>query len=162
VQVRSSNAKNLRISDIEYAGCVESLLDVCGVIHCTYTIPLGTSTIKVPIHLGVGEAIRVLFARITGNKKRRNLMINASAAVHTSNPKLQDTFVRFEKWNKAVLFRKKQKQPATGRQQTASQQPKPFFHNRINTQKWHFRLTCSRALLPPCHLLTHNLALLAS
>lgn len=109
VQVQNANTEKLKISNITYYACVERLLDVCGTINRTYDIELGKSTVKVPMNLGIGEVFRAMFARLTGNKKKRNLYLNASATIHTANPKLQDTYVRFEKWEKAALFQKKSK-----------------------------------------------------
>ncbi|MFD2512400.1 LEA type 2 family protein [Pontibacter locisalis] len=109
VQVNNANTKGLEISDITYNVCVEKLLDVCGTINRTYDIPLGTSIVKVPLNLGIGEAFRAFFARLMGKSKTRNLYINSSATIDTANPKIKNTYVRFEKWEKSILFNKNKK-----------------------------------------------------
>ncbi|MBC5992062.1 NDR1/HIN1-like protein [Pontibacter cellulosilyticus] len=109
VQVQNANTESLDISDITYNICAENLLDACGSINRTYHIPLGQSIVEVPMSLTVGEVFRALFAQLTGKKKQRTIYINTSAMIDTANPKIKNTFVRFEKWERTVLFQKKKK-----------------------------------------------------
>ncbi|GAB3200229.1 hypothetical protein GCM10027293_20840 [Pontibacter aydingkolensis] len=109
VQIQNANTKGLEISDITYNICAQNLLDACGTINRTYDIPLGQSIVKVPISLSIGEVFRALFSKISGSNEERTLYINTSATVDTGNPKIKNTFVRFEKWEKTMLFQKKKK-----------------------------------------------------
>ncbi|WP_439882481.1 LEA type 2 family protein [Pontibacter sp. MBLB2868] len=109
VKVQNANTEKLEINAIEYNACVQDLLDVCGSINRTYDIPLGISVVKVPMNLGIGEVFRAMFARLAGKNKERKLYLNSNAIINTSNPKLQNTYIRFEKWEKSKLFQKKEK-----------------------------------------------------
>ncbi|PRY11640.1 LEA14-like dessication related protein [Pontibacter ummariensis] len=113
VEVNNLNMKQLVVSDITYDACVENLLDACGTINRAYHIPKGNNIVSVPLHLGIGEAFRALFAKLTGGSKRRNVILNATATIDTSNPKLQDTFVWLEVWQRMKLFQNKQKEQET-------------------------------------------------
>ncbi|MBF9252713.1 hypothetical protein I2I11_05390 [Pontibacter sp. 172403-2] len=119
VQVKNRNAKKLVVSGLTYSACVENLLDVCGTVDSTYHVFQGSNVVSIPMSLGVGEVARALFARLTGNTKRRSIFLNATATVDTSNPKLQNTFVRLELWRRAVLFQKKEKNQISQNRQTA-------------------------------------------
>lgn len=118
INVHNVNLKKLELSNLEYNVCVENLLDVCGTVNRTYHIAQGDNIIKVPMNLGVGEVFRALFAKLSGNKKRRNLYLNGTATVTTNVDLLQGTYVRFEKWEKTVMFKNKQKQQSSGSQET--------------------------------------------
>lgn len=113
VNVKNANTKNIDISGMTYNLCVENILDASGNIDKTYHIKEGNSVIKVPMSLGLGEVFRAVFARLSGNKKIRNLYLDGTATVTTDSPIIQNTFVRFEKWEKANLFQKKKKAKKT-------------------------------------------------
>ena len=110
VQVQNTNSKGLEVSDITYNLCAENLLDACGTINRTYDIPLGQSIIKVPVSLSIGEVFRAFFAKLFSGKKERNLYLDGSATVKTANPIIQNTNVKFEKWEKTKMFGRKKAQ----------------------------------------------------
>ena len=110
VQVQNANSKGLEVSDITYNLCAENLLDACGTINRTYDIPLGQSIVKVPISLSIGEVFRAFFAKLFSGKKERNLYLDGSATVNTANPIIQNTNVKFEKWEKTKMFGRKKAQ----------------------------------------------------
>ncbi|ARS34812.1 LEA type 2 family protein [Pontibacter actiniarum] len=109
VKIQNVNTKDLEVKNLSYSVCIQNLLDACGTINRTYDIPLGNSVVKLPVSLGIGEVARAFFAKLMGKSKKRELYLNASGTIHTANPKLQDTFVHLERWQKAVLFRQKKK-----------------------------------------------------
>lgn len=113
IDVHNVNLEKLELSNLEYNVCAENLLDVCGTVNRTYHIAQGDNIIKVPMNLGVGEVFRALFAKLSGNKKRRNLYFNGTATVTTNIDLLQGTYVIFEKWEKTVMFKNKTKQQSS-------------------------------------------------
>jgi LEA14-like dessication related protein len=113
VQVQNANTEGLKLSNVIYNICAQNLLDANGKVNSTYDIPLGTSTVKLPLSLGIGEVFRVLVSKLSGKNKSRELYINATATLDTSSPMIQNTFVRFEKWEKTALFQKQQQQNVT-------------------------------------------------
>lgn len=121
VQVKNVNVKKLAVSDITYNACVENLLDACGTVNRTYHVPQGDNTMSLPMNLGIGEVFRVLFAKVVGKDKQRNIFLSAEATVDTDNPVIKNTYVWVEVWQKAVLFRKKTKKTtASEPRQTAA------------------------------------------
>ena len=110
IDVRNSNVRNITVNDISYNVCVENLLDACGTINRTYKIGQGNSIVKVPLTLGIGEVFRALFAKLSGNKKKRNIYLNTTATISTESPKLQDTYLKLEIWQKKALFQKQKNQ----------------------------------------------------
>ncbi|WP_161890657.1 LEA type 2 family protein [Pontibacter russatus] len=107
VEVQNANVQELAVRDLTYDACVENILDASATVNRTYRMPQGDNTVRVPISLGVGEAFRALFAKLTGNSRPRNILVHAEATVDTGNPTITGTFVRAEIWQKAVLFQKK-------------------------------------------------------
>ena len=107
VEVQNANVQELTVRDLAYDACIENILDASASVNRTYRIPQGDNTVRVPISVGVGEAFRALFAKLTGNSRPRNILVHAEATVDTGNPTITDTFVRAELWQKAVLFQKK-------------------------------------------------------
>ncbi|MFC6997951.1 NDR1/HIN1-like protein [Rufibacter roseus] len=109
VEVKNLNVKQLEVKNPTYSACVENLLDVCGTINRTYQVAQGESIVNVPMNFGIGEMFRAIVAKFTSKGKSRTVYIKANATVNTSNPILQNTWVKLEMWRKEVLFPKKKK-----------------------------------------------------
>ncbi|MHA6250261.1 LEA type 2 family protein [Pontibacter sp. CAU 1760] len=121
-EVKNLNVQKLEVSGLTYNICVENLLDACGTVNRTYQVAQGRDVVSVPIGLGVGEVFRAFFAKLTSRGQPRDIFLNASGTISSSNPKLQGTFVKVEIWKEAVLFQKKgkQKQAASPAQTAAN------------------------------------------
>jgi LEA14-like dessication related protein len=106
VTVQNANSEGLTIKNIDYRVTLENGVKICGKINRTYKIPVGKSEVQVPVTLTLRDAVKLVTRQWFG-PHLIGFKLNATAQVHTDNPKLSDVYVIYENHDQSDLRREK-------------------------------------------------------